>query len=135
MLPFNEVDESLAYEVNVPMAKQLHYTSRAKYFDDDYAIAPRQRRSHREIEHVKYEPEYYSEDDYENFDSGVTDQYYDEMIGYGHNNPLDFTSESDFNDIEFNINEDVQFKLSTSDNYEGRDVDIGIMMPDSQPKQ
>jgi hypothetical protein len=63
MLPFNEVDESLAYEVNVPMAKQLHYTSRAKYFDDDYAIAPRQRRSHREIEPVKYEPEYYSEDD------------------------------------------------------------------------
>ena len=52
-------------------------------------------------------PEHYSEQDYEDFDSGKTDQYYDDMIGYGQNNPLDFTSESDFNDIEFNINEDV----------------------------
>ena len=63
--------------------------------------------SHREIEPVHYVPEHYSEQDYEDFDSGKTDQYYDHMIGYGQNNPLDFTSESDFNDIEFNINEDV----------------------------
>ncbi len=45
---------------------------------------------------------------------------------------LAFSSESDIdpNDIQFSINEDVQFKLESEDNYEGRDIDIGITMPD-----
>ena len=38
-------------------------------------------------------------------------------------------SSEESNDIQFSINEDVQFKLSTSDNYQGRDVDVGIVMP------
>ena len=45
---------------------------------------------------------------------------------------VDFSEEVEYdpNDIQFSINEDVQFKLDTSDNYEGRDIDIGITMPD-----
>ena len=38
------------------------------------------------------------------------------------------------NDIQFSINEDVQFKLQTEDNYEGRDIDVGIVMPGDVPK-
>lgn len=41
---------------------------------------------------------------------------------------MSFSSDND-NDILFNINDDVRFKLDTEDNYEGRDVDIGIVMP------
>lgn len=63
------------------------------------------------------------------------------MIGYGDysDQDLGFTSEEDsngfeeYNDIQFSINEDVQFKLSTSDNYEGRDIDVGIVMPGDFP--
>lgn len=66
------------------------------------------------------------------------DRYYEDMIGYesegrsyGDVSTLGFTSEGkDPNDILFNINEDLQFKLEAEDNYEGRDVDIGIVMPD-----
>ena len=32
----------------------------------------------------------------------------------------------DDNDINFKINDDVEFTLSTSDNYEGRDIDVGV---------
>ena len=41
---------------------------------------------------------------------------------------LSFSSDAD-NDILFNINDNLQFKLESEDNYQGRDVDIGIVMP------
>ena len=36
----------------------------------------------------------------------------------------------DSNDINFKINDDVEFTLSTSDNYEGRDIKVGVELPD-----
>ena len=86
------------------------------YFESDYDIDERQR------------------------DEDLDDDYYEGMIGYSDDDyysrsgsarslDLNFSSDADSNDIQFSINEDVQFKLDTSDNYEGRDVDIGITMP------
>lgn len=74
------------------------------------------------------------------------DEYYEELIGhhqhevYEHDNisnesSLGFSEEPLDNDIQFSINEDVQFKLETEDNYEGRDIDVGITMPDDFPAQ
>lgn len=69
--------------------------------------------------------------------------YFEDIIGYPHDSfseggqaDLEFSSvtasSEESNDIQFSINEDVQFKLSTSDNYQGRDVDVGIVMPGVQ---
>ena len=33
------------------------------------------------------------------------------------------------NDINFDVNEDVRFKLSTSDNFDGRDIDMKLKLP------
>lgn len=86
-------------------------------------------------EPVHHERRYFSDDDAsEDFDS--EDQFYEDLIGhdkeYRDYSDIAFSSEEDMdpNDIQFSINEDVQFKLDTSDNYEGRDIDIGITMPD-----
>jgi len=62
--------------------------------------------------------------------------YFEDIIGYGAERGLEFSetvSSEESNDIQFSINEDVQFKLSTSDNYQGRDVDVGIVMPGGMP--
>ena len=84
---------------------------------------------------MHHERRYFSDDDAsEDFDS--EDQFYEDLIGHDKEDrdysDLAFSSEEDMdpNDIQFSINEDVQFKLDTSDNYEGRDIDIGITMPD-----
>jgi len=52
MLPLNEVNQ---------LSKKLRYSSRAKYFADDYAISPSHRMSYGEIEPVHHVPEHYSE--------------------------------------------------------------------------
>lgn len=87
-------------------------------------------------EPVHHERRYFSDDDAsDDFDS--EDQFYDDIIDHEKevraHSDLAFSSDEenfDPNDIQFSINEDVQFKLDTSDNYEGRDIDIGITMPD-----
>ena len=43
---------------------------------------------------------------------------------------LDLYEEEDPNDINFRINDDVEFTLSTSDNYQGRDIQVGVELPD-----
>jgi hypothetical protein len=43
---------------------------------------------------------------------------------------LNLVEEDDSNDINFKINEDVEFTLSTSDNYQGRDIQVGVELPD-----
>ena len=94
-----------------------------------------------EQEPVHHERSYWTESHVVDTQSGdFGDQYYEQLIGYkgekysddqeNAQGDIDFSSEDDLNDIQFSINEDVQFKLSTSDNYEGRDIDVGIVMPD-----
>ena len=97
-----------------------------------------------EQEPVHHERSYWSEAHAVDTQSGKSgDHYYEQLIGYegekygdhhyeeNAKGDIDFSSEEDdLNDIQFSINEDVQFKLSTSDNYEGRDIDVGIVMPD-----
>ena len=95
-----------------------------------------------EQEPVHHERSYWSEAHIvDPKDGKFGDQYFEQLIGYKgekygdhqeneNRGDIDFSSEDDLNDIQFTINEDVQFKLSTSDNYEGRDVDVGIVMPD-----
>ena len=101
-----------------------------------------------EQEPVHHDHHYYSEfdahDDESHSDdySDDEDVYYEHLIGTGHaahdfsgesqwQSSLSFSSynEDEDNDILFNINDDLQFKLDADDNYEGRDVDIGIRMP------
>ena len=36
---------------------------------------------------------------------------------------------TDSNDINFDVNEDIRFKLSTSDNFDGRDIDMKLKLP------
>ena len=91
-----------------------------------------------EQEPVHHEHKYFSDDDASSsYDS--EDEFYEGLIDH-HNKrskseeeSLGFSSsetDADPNDIQFSINEDVQFKLESEDNYEGRDIDIGITMPD-----
>lgn len=92
-----------------------------------------------EQEPVHHEHSYFSE--YDLHDKGTEEgAYFEDLIGYprdymseGGHAGIDFSSvtasSEESNDIQFSINEDVQFKLSTSDNYQGRDVDVGIVMP------
>lgn len=89
-----------------------------------------------EQEPVHHEHAYFSDDDASDRDLS-DDEYYEDLIGYADgysddisSNDIGFSSDRDPNDILFAINEDMQFKLDTSDNYEGRDIDIGITMPD-----
>ncbi len=85
-------------------------------------------------EPVHHEHKYFSDDDASSsYDS--EDEFYEGLIDHdkeSQDESLAFSSESDIdpNDIQFSINEDVQFKLESEDNYEGRDIDIGITMPD-----
>lgn len=58
----------------------------------------------------------YSSDGY--YSDDYSDDYYDDEYYY-----------EDLNDINFKINDDVEFTLSTSDNYEGRDIDVGVELP------
>lgn len=99
-------------------------------------------------EPVHHEHKYFSEGDYDydlsdysdSSDLEDDDDYYEGLIGYRHgysDSDIGFSSDSngiseyeyDFNDIQFKINDDVEFKLETDDNYDGRDVDVGIVMP------
>jgi len=89
-------------------------------------------------EPVHHEHPYFS--DYDAHSDESDDEYYGDLIGHGHHTDrhydtgLQFSDEeNESNDIQFKINEDVQFKLSTDDNYEGRDIDVGITMPDDFP--
>ena len=84
-------------------------------------------------EPVHHEHAYFS--DYDAHSDESDDEYYGDLIGHGHHGAdLQFSEDSnESNDIQFKINEDVQFKLSTDDNYEGRDIDVGITMPDDFP--
>lgn len=80
----------------------------------------------------------YSDDDFS--DSGSSDGYYEGMIGFDDQEDedgLEFSNstDSDSNDIQFTINKDVKFKLTTSDNYSGRDIDIGVTMPTAAAKK
>ncbi len=85
-------------------------------------------------EPVHHERRYFSDDDASSsYDS--EDEFYDGLMDHDNekeDKSFGFSSESDIdpNDIQFSINEDVQFKLESEDNYEGRDIDIGITMPD-----
>ena len=36
---------------------------------------------------------------------------------------------TDSNDINFDVNKDIRFKLSTSDNFDGRDIDMKLKLP------
>ena len=76
------------------------------------------------------------------------DKFFEDMYGYGerkvhdyqqaqsqHYDTNNFTmmnlfEDEDSNDINFKINEDVEFTLSTSDNYQGRDIQVGVELPD-----
>ena len=40
----------------------------------------------------------------------------------------EFSSDSE-NDINFDVNKDIKFKLSTDDNFRGRDVDMKLDLP------
>ena len=103
--------------------------------------------------HEHHETPYFTDFDAQQEDSlseASSNEYYEGLIGQGAQNHYDlvddsseeplsnesydpsnlsFSSDNDPNDILFNINDDLQFKLDTEDNYEGRDVDIGIVMP------
>ena len=39
------------------------------------------------------------------------------------------TSTESENDINFDVNKDIRFKLSTSDNFDGRDIDMKLKLP------
>jgi len=138
-------------------AKYLHYAPHAEH-EDHYFKDHRHHLSEREQmraleldphhfhkvgqEPVHHEHRYFSEKDIS--DRGIEEGAdFEDLFGYNRRNrsegdQLDFSSESgsseESNDIQFSINEDVQFKLSTSDNYQGRDVDVGIVMPGVQGK-
>ena len=75
------------------------------------------------------------------------DEFYEDLYGYGeqkvhdtvhalteeHENYVDLLylyEDDDSNDINFKINDDVEFTLSTSDNYQGRDIRVGVELPD-----
>jgi len=119
----------------MPVGLTLRHRPLSEYGDDYF-----QDRRHLYEAHpypVFDEDDFYSEDDVSDGDFSDDDLYYEELIGYGHHggygrdyssNDIDFTSEGS-NDIMFEVNQDVQFNLQTEDNYEGRDVDIGITMP------
>ena len=40
-----------------------------------------------------------------------------------------FLSSLSSNDINFDVNDEVRFKLSTSDNFDGRDIDMKLKLP------
>ena len=93
-----------------------------------------------EQEPVHHEREYYPERALSEGHAMGGGAYFEDILGYPHGANseggqagLEFSSvtgsSEESNDIQFSINEDVQFKLSTSDNYQGRDVDVGIVMP------
>ena len=43
---------------------------------------------------------------------------------------LNFSSSTESeNDINFDVNKDIRFKLSTSDNFDGRDIDMKLKLP------
>jgi hypothetical protein len=39
------------------------------------------------------------------------------------------SSQLSSNDINFDVNDEVRFKLSTSDNFDGRDIDMKLKLP------
>lgn len=141
------------------MVKYLHYAPHAQH-EDHYFKDHRHHLSEREQmraleldphhfykvgqEPVHHEHRYFSDHDISDHGYAAGADFED-IFGYAKRR--DFRSEGDdydlgfssvtasseeSNDIQFSINEDVQFKLSTSDNYQGRDVDVGIVMPGLQ---
>ena len=85
---------------------------------------------------MHHERPYFSEHTYD--DASVHSQsYYEGLIGY-YDDHQDLGSTngeelSESNDIQFSINDDLQFKIETEDNYNGRDIDVGIVLPDGLP--
>lgn len=71
-------------------------------------------------------------------------EFFEDLYGYGEHSehdhrserahhgyhPLNLIEDEDSNDINFKINDDVEFTLSTSDNYQGRDIQVGVELPD-----
>jgi len=135
------------------VAKYLSYTPHSKH-QDDYYLDHRHHLSKREdmraleldphhFYKVQQEPKhhehkYFSEQDYDLDSRSSEGEYFEDLIGYHSHQDQDgltFSSEDDeeLNDIQFSINEDVQFKLESEDNYQGRDIDVGIVMPETYP--
>ena len=75
--------------------------------------APRGIHRHYPVTHA---PEW----DRNTFSSSTDSSYY---------NYLSSSSTETENDINFDVNEDVRFKLSTSDNFDGRDIDMKLKLP------
>ena len=75
--------------------------------------APRGIHRHYPVTHA---PEW----DRNSFSSSSDSSYY---------NYLSSSSTETENDINFDVNEDVRFKLSTSDNFDGRDIDMKLKLP------
>ena len=46
-----------------------------------------------------------------------------------------FSSESDENDMRWQVGEDVRFSLSADDNFDGRDVNVHLNLPDDWNKE
>ena len=66
---------------------------------------------------------YFTDGEYYSSSSSSSGGYFEDIIGYNHRyydyeDGLSFSSsEEELNDIQFSINEDVQFKLESEDNY------------------
>jgi hypothetical protein len=91
-------EETLAYDMNMAVAKQLHYAPHAQH-KDDYFLDHRHHLSHGEIGHaleldphnfhkvtpepVHHEQKYFSEADYDLYSDDSEGGYYDNLIGYG----------------------------------------------------
>ena len=80
------------------------------------------------------------------------DKFFEDMFGYGDQQLHDMErahsemqvnrmgdlmdyDEDESNDIQFKINDDVEFTLSTDDNYRGRDIQVGVELPDGYQGQ